>query len=124
MILTVSFPNTLTSEALLQQKNIPCLSRIAEKFEVVFQSPFSDVVGCVSEWKMKEIDERVPANAGGKYTHYSSSLITLQAIDKDRYFIKDLSLFDTYVGWCSVVDDGVLCSSGSLWSDEVDDIGR
>ena len=124
MILNINFPDNLITASLLQQRNIPCICRVSTIFEISFQSPLPEAAGTVDGWDRKEIDDRAPAGAGGKYTHYALSQVTLKIVAPNQYQINDLAFFNRTVGWCPIVVDGELSEAGLFWDDEEDDIGR
>ena len=112
MQLTIKLPDNLIVKDLLEKKNIPCLGKIKGLlFEIEFLYPLPQATGTVDGWTHEEIDERVPAGAGGEYTHYSFTQITLRSVGGDIYDVVDLSFFNFIRGWLPVLINGELCES-------------
>lgn len=63
------------------------------------------MTGIVNEWNIKDIDERVPAGVGGKYTHYKHGLITISHQIDDLYIIESLKMFVRGEGWINVIEN-------------------
>ncbi|HFF2653655.1 TPA: hypothetical protein ACGCCX_001525 [Acinetobacter nosocomialis] len=99
------FEDDLHTENMLKTSQIPCLCKIAEKFEIHFLVAYPQVTGFVTGWEYKEIDLRVSAGAGGEYLHYKYGLITLSKLEKDLYIIENLSMFESGSGWLPVVEN-------------------
>lgn len=118
MKLHISFPDNLISEDLLKQKKIPCLIKISKNFEVHFFDTMPDVSGLVSDWDRDELERRAVASAGGKYTHFARSLITLKEYESDIYEILDLDMFYRSFGWCQVVVNGEYAPPGKFWDND------
>jgi hypothetical protein len=107
MYLHIKFPKNLFTESIIQQKNIPCLCRIAANFEVVFQNPLQEAIGQVENWDRKEVASASTARVGGKYIHYDFGMITLKKFEDDIFEIIDLSFFNESEGWCQIYEGGV-----------------
>lgn len=119
--LNIDFPHNLTVIELLQQKNIPCLCRVAKDFEIVFQAPLPEAVGVVHGWDRTLLEERAVAGGGGRYTHCAFATITMEKVQAGMYQIHDLALFYTGFGWCPVLVDGEYAPPGNFWDKEDDD---
>jgi len=116
--LEICFPKNMISEMLLENEKIPCICKISDKFEIYFSDTVPDVTGIVTDWDRKELELRAVAGAGGKYTHFSNSLITLNKIGDDSYNIIYLSIFYVNFGWCDVLIDGEYAPPGKYWDEE------
>lgn len=106
MILKIVFPKNLITESVLKQNNIPCIIRVADDFEVVFQEPLFVGTGKVDGWDRSALNERAVSRVGGKYTHYAFGMISLDAINAGQYRIMDLSIFIEDFGWCIIMANG------------------
>lgn len=124
MKLHIHFPKNLVTESLLRQKKIPCLCRIGKNFEILFQHPLPEALGTVEGWDIEEVLKRAPAGAGGQYTYYSFSAVTLREIKSNLYQIIDWDLFNRSVGWCHILVNGEYAPPGNFGDDEEDLIGR
>lgn len=113
MYLKIDFPENLLVQVLLEQKNIPCFCSIDRVFHIGFQDPLPDVCGVVEEWDQKIIDERAPAGAGGRCTHFCFGTVSLEKVEDKVYRILDLSFFNRSVGWCPIVENAVLLPPGT-----------
>lgn len=56
--------------------------------------------------------------AGGQYTHYADSLITLIKISEGLYQIIDLEMFYRSFGGCAVYREGQYAPAGNFWDGE------
>jgi len=100
------FEDNLYTEKLLEVEKVPCLCRISKIFEIDFLVANPQSTGIVTNWNHKDIDLRIPAGAGGKYTHYSYGLITLLKEQTGIYIIKNLEMFDLWEnGWKQIIQD-------------------
>lgn len=124
LTLEIAFPNNLTVEGMLEQKNIPCFCKIGgDSFELIFQDPLPTVSGKVTGWNTEIVDERAPARGGGRYTHYCFAMVTLERSAIDIYRIIDLSFFNEISGWCPIIVEGLLAAPRSVHSQaEIDEI--
>ena len=121
MRLHVNLPKYLTSRALVLQKSIPCTCRICSVFELSLLEPLLKVHGTVEGWDSKEIAQRAPAGAGGKYTHCHAGLVTLLEIDQNLFEIRSLSMFYDAYGWLPIVEDGEYVAPNThIWDTEDD----
>ncbi len=102
--LTASFSDNLYTEMILEADRMPCLCKISRIFEIEFLVANPQVIGVVEDWNHRDIDMRVPAGAGGKYTHYSYGLISISKKETDRYIIENLSIFVLGMGWIEVIE--------------------
>ena len=93
MKLHIHFPDNLISDDLLRQQRIPCLCKVSTQFEISFSDTVPEASGIVSGWSRDELERRAIAGAGGQYTHYANSLITLSNISEGLYQIIDLEMF-------------------------------
>ncbi|MGR9229521.1 hypothetical protein [Rhizobium leguminosarum] len=119
MNVELTIAKNLLTETLLVQRGIPCLCRIRGlEFEIAFVDPLPAANGKVSDWDHKKIDERAPAGAGGKYTHYCFGTVSLTPLGDDKYEVVDLAFFNRSVGWCPIVIDREYGPGGSFWDDE------
>jgi len=118
MKLNIEIPKNLATEQLLKQKNIPCFCRVAKEFEILFQDPFPESVGIVSEWDRRELEKRAVAGAGGRYTHYTNGMVTLKEIDLNQYQIVDLYFFNRNFGWCPVIVNNAYAMPKKFWDEE------
>lgn len=100
----VKFENNLYTEMMLETKRVPCLCRISDKFYIDFLESIPSVTGQVINWKLEDIDKRVPAAAGGKYLHHKYGLITLVHIRENIYVIETLEMFARGIGWVQIID--------------------
>ncbi|WP_074924326.1 hypothetical protein [Delftia lacustris] len=119
MKLHIRFPQNLITVDLLKQKQIPCLVRISNEFEVIFFDTVPDVSGIVYGWDRDELERRAVASGGGEYTHSARSLITLMREENDIYQIVDLKMFYRSFGWCAVVKNGQYADPGKFWDDDI-----
>jgi hypothetical protein len=96
--------------------------RAFAKFQRNSKSPsriqFLNRPGIVSGWNREELERHAVAGAGGQYTHYANSLITLSKIGEGLYQIIDLEMFCPSFGWCAVFRDGQYAPAGNFWDDE------
>ncbi|WP_073222825.1 hypothetical protein [Massilia sp. CF038] len=118
MKLNIEILKNLATDQLLEQENIPCFCRVAQEFEIIFQDPFPEVVGVVSDWDRRELEKRAPAGGGGKYTHYTNGMVTLKEIGINQYEIKNLSLFNRISGWSSIIENGIYAAPKDFWDEE------
>ncbi|MBX9409448.1 hypothetical protein K5E40_27705 [Pseudomonas baetica] len=118
MKLHIHFPDNLISDDLLRQQRIPCLCKVSKQFEISFSDTVPESSGIVSGWSREELERRAVAGAGGQYTHYANSLITLSKISEGLYQIIDLEMFYRSFGWCTVFRDGQYAPAGNFWDDE------
>ena len=118
MKLNIEIPKNLATDQLLKQENIPCFCRVAQEFEIIFQEPFPETVGVVSEWDRGELEKRALAGGGGKYTHYTNGMITLKEIGLNQYQIINLSLFNRIFGWCSIIENSMYAAPKDFWGEE------
>ena len=89
---TVNFDDNLYTKKILEVNNVPCLCKISSTFEIDFLEAIPQVTGKVLNWNHKDIDARIPAGAGGDYTHYKFSMISISKMDKNLYIIASLEL--------------------------------
>lgn len=118
MILNIKFPQNLIAENLVVQERIPCLCKVSDKFEILFQSPLLVAEGTVIDWDRKKLEQRALAGAGGAYTHCASGLITLKKIEPDKFSVYELLLFYADFGWCPVIVDGDYAVPKKFWDDD------
>lgn len=118
MILNIKFPQNLITDSLVGQERIPCLCKVSDKFEILFQSPILVAEGIVTGWDRKKLEERALAGAGGAYTHCASGLITLKKIEPDKFNIYELSLFYADFGWCPVIAEGDYAVPKKFWNED------
>ncbi|MBB6488461.1 hypothetical protein [Rhizobium lusitanum] len=120
MEIELTIAKNLVTRALLEQKGIPCVCRVGlgHDFEIDFIPPLPEAHGIVSNWDRKKIEERAPAGAGGRYTHYCFGKLSLMPIEGRKYAIVDLIFFYEDFGWCPVVVDGEYGPIGSFWDEE------
>ncbi len=105
MILIISFPDKLRTEAILEQANIPCFVRKGKgDAELWFDEPLQVARGTLKGWDRRAVEERVPAGAGGEFTYYSYAQVTLQRVDVEEYEIVSMKIFDEERGWCQLID--------------------
>ncbi len=94
-------------------------SQRSSRFPSRIQSPnHPESSGIVSGWNREELERRAIAGAGGQYTHYANSLITLSKMSEGLYQIIDLEMFYRSFGWCIVFRDGQYAPAGNFWDDE------
>ncbi|MDF3848009.1 hypothetical protein [Achromobacter denitrificans] len=118
MKLKIKFPKDIRTGYLLSQERVPCLCKVSKEFEVSFSDTVPESSGVVFEWDRKELELRAIAGAGGQYTHYANSLITLKEIDVDTYQIIDLEMFYARFGWCVILKNGEYARPGDFWDEE------
>ncbi|WP_246754804.1 hypothetical protein [Rhizobium lusitanum] len=119
MKISLTIAKNLLTQTLLEQKEIPCLSRISgREFEISFIDPLPVACGKVSDWDGRKINERAPAYGGGSYTHDCFGKVSLAPIDGGKYEIVDLSFFNRAVGWCPIIINGEYGPIGSFWDEE------
>ena len=118
MKLNIKFPDNLVTDDLLRQQRIPCLCKISTRFEISFSVTIPESTGLVFDWSREELELRAVAGAGGQYTHYANSLITLSKIGQDLYEIIDLEMFYRSFGWCTVLRNGQYAVPGNFWDEE------
>ena len=118
MKLNIVFPESMKTEQLLMQERIPCVCKISKNFEISFSDIIPEAIGTVLEWDREELELRAVAGAGGRYTHYANSLITLAALEPDVYNIMSLDFFYVNFGWCAVISKGEYAPPGKFWDDE------
>ena len=120
MILTIDFPDNLSTRMLLELSNIPCFCMVGREFEILFHPPLPEACGSVREWEMRRLQERAPAGGGGAYVYHQPGLITLRQRGGGEFDIIDLQFFSESVGWCPIIENGEYAPCGALWGDEVD----
>lgn len=121
MKLHLDLPKNLMSRALVLQNSIPCTCRVSNVFEIALLEPLVEVHGVVEGWDAKEIAQRAPAGAGGKYTHCRPGLVTLQEVDQKLFEVRALSMFYESFGWLAVVVDGEYATpNADIWDKEED----
>lgn len=123
MILQITFPDNLVTGLLAEQKNIPCVIKVAGKFEVVFTTVIPFVVGIMHEWDRQLLEERAIARAGGAYTHNDPALITLKKREDGKYDVVNLSVFYNDFGWFPVVKDRKYAAPIKFWDSDEEDPG-
>lgn len=104
---------------MLQQSDIPCISKVSDTFEIVFMFPLPAMVGEVTEWDRKLLSARAPAGAGGQYTHCRSSLICLEALADGLFKIVSLKMFYESFGWLKILEGGEYAEPGPIWDEDV-----
>lgn len=75
------------------------------------------MTGAVTDWDRKSLAERAPAGAGGTYTHYRPSLISLQQLGDDIFQITNLKMFYESFGWLAIVENGEYAAPGLIWDE-------
>ncbi|MCX2546627.1 hypothetical protein [Pseudomonas sp. COW5] len=115
MNLIIDFPENMITDELLKHERIPCICMVSNKFEISFSVTVPESTGLVSGWDRTELDLRAVAGAGGQYTHYAQSLITLEKVDDGVYKIIDLEMFNRLFGWCAVLQGGEYAPPGDFW---------
>ena len=120
MKLLIDFPDTLSTEMLLEQKQIPCFCKVSSDFSVSFEHLFPNrIEGQIQNWDIEKISNRAPAGAGGEYLYFQHALITLQKLNKSSYNVIELKFFCEGIGWCSIISEGSYGPVGDFWdSDE------
>jgi hypothetical protein len=118
MMLRIKFPENLITEQLVVQEDIPCLCRVSKEFEVVFEDPLPEVTGVVAGWDRKMLEQRAPAGAGGRYTHYVPGRITLRKVEGDEFVIVSLSFFYCSFGWCPILEGNEYATPKPIWDEE------
>ncbi len=118
MLLKIEIPQNLVNQQLLRQSDIPCVCYIGKSFEVRFESPLTAAVGTVDDWDRKAVEERVPAGAGGHWTHCRHSRMTLRAMSDGIYEVRELAMFYEAHGWLPVIHDGVYAVAKEIWDEE------
>ncbi|MBV8634887.1 MAG: hypothetical protein JO002_10390, partial [Burkholderiaceae bacterium] len=98
--------NEQIARQMIAQKNIPCVCRIGEQFELLFQEPLPEIAGVVPEWNKRRLWQLVAPGGGGIYTYFHPALVTLACEEGPRYLVIELSLFDRNVGWQRVILNG------------------
>ncbi|ATZ64497.1 hypothetical protein KTJ16_20875 [Acinetobacter bereziniae] len=122
LILNLELPDNIYSEMMLECSDIPCLVKIDSNFIIDFFETVPLVSGYVLEWSWYDLNERIPAGAGGDYLYYKRSLITLDQIDNKRFNIIGLSMFVNGVGWCKVIENGQYANPNpELWDIDPDE---
>jgi hypothetical protein len=115
--LNIHFLANRITDDLLRQQRIPCLCKVSTQFEISFPDTVPESSGIVSDWSREELERRAVTGAGGLYTHYANSLITLSKIGGGLYQIIDLEMFYRSFGWCAVFRDGQYAPAGNFWYD-------
>ena len=118
MILKIEFPDNLITDELLRQTQIPCFCKISKEFEISFSDTIPMSSGVVLNWNLKELELRAVAGAGGQYTHYANSLITLNRVGENVFDIVDLEMFYRSYGWCVVLRGGAYAPPGHFWDED------
>lgn len=119
MRLRINLPNDLTSQNLVRQKDIPCVCKVSNVFELELLSPHLNIGGIVEGWSANEIAARVPAGGGGRYTHVRYGLVTLQESGVGVLEVRSLSMFYEAYGWLPVVAKGYYATPhAGLWDEE------
>lgn len=118
MKLKIEFPDNLITGDLLRQVRIPCFCKVSKEFNISFSNTVPESSGTVLEWDRKELELRAVGGAGGQYTHYANSLITLRRESENIFQIVDLEMFYRSYGWCVVLRDGVYAPPGDFWDEE------
>lgn len=120
MYLNIVLPQNLGTQLMLDRPHIPCFCKIGgSKFELSFHDPLPEATGLIYEWDIKKVDQRVPAGAGGAYTHYCFATVSLKRTDRNQYKIIDLTFFKTsYPGWFPIIQDGEWAEPVSLHTPE------
>ncbi|RIJ08330.1 hypothetical protein DXT77_21425 [Pseudomonas sp. 91RF] len=118
MNLNIDFPDNLITDELLVRKRIPCFCKVSTDFEISFSVTVPESSGLVFGWDREELERRAVAGGGGRYTHFSNGLITLEGVGKGVYKIIDLEMFDTSFGWCAVLLNGEYAPPGDFWDIE------
>lgn len=118
MRLEIDFADNLITDELLMQTQIPCFCKVSNKFEISFSDTVPESSGVVLDWDRKELELRAVAGAGGRYTHYANSLITLKRIGENVFEIVDFSMFHRSYGWCVVLLNGAYAPPGNFWDKE------
>lgn len=108
----------MITDELLGQVKIPCLCKVSDKFEVHFFDTVPESDGIVADWDRDELELRAVAGAGGEYTHYAFSLITIDRVSEGVYNVLDLEMFYTTFGWCPVLMGGRYAPPGDFWDKE------
>lgn len=122
LTLNLNLPDNIYSEMMLECRNIPCLVRINNIFNIDFFETEPNVTGQVLEWSWYDLNQRVPAGTGEEYLYYKRSLITLDRIDEKNFNIVELSMFVNGVGWCSVIENGEYANPNPyLWDVDPDE---
>lgn len=108
LTLTIDFSDILLVQELIKLQDIPCFCRVSGNvsFELEFQNPLPQAIGKVEGWTASLIDERSWAGAGGLYTHYCFSMVSIEPIRQGFYRIMSLKFFNRSCGWCRLIEDG------------------
>ncbi|ELY3761622.1 hypothetical protein SMX63_003744 [Cronobacter universalis] len=123
MILEINFPENLITGKLSEQKNIPCVIQVSDKFRVLFSTAVPCTEGIMHEWDRKLLEDRAPARAGGIYTHNEPALITLNKKTEDSYKVIELHIFYNDFGWCPIIINGDYAVPVKFWDSDEDDPG-
>lgn len=84
-----------------------------------FSETIPDSSGVVIGWDRGELELRAVAGAGGEYTHWANSLITLKELKPGVYEIIELQFFYRSFGWCPIVLNGEYAPAGNFWDEEL-----
>jgi hypothetical protein len=109
----------LTTQRMLKQIDIPCLSKVSQTFEIVFESPLPAMVGVVEDWDRKLLAERAPAGAGGEYIYHRPSLICLREMAEELFQIVHLKMFYDSFGWLKIIENGEYAKPVPIWDEDV-----
>lgn len=118
MRLKIDFPDNLITDELVLQKQIPCFCKVSNEFVISFSDTIPESSGIVLDWDRRDLELRAVAGAGGQYTHYANSLITLKRIGSNVFEIVDLEMFYRSYGWCVILLNGAYAPPRDFWDSE------
>lgn len=105
-MMTIKFlPHEAVSRSVVRQQRIPCLCRVSNDFEILFQAPLPEAGGQVVGWSRSELEIHVVEGVG-QYEHTVNGLVTLQEQDDGSYGIVELEMFYGGFGWVPLISAG------------------
>lgn len=121
MILHAEFKTNIVTGSLTEQKYIPCIIHVSNKFEIIFETVDPKVIGEVTHWDRTLFEKRAIPSVGGTYTHIEPALISLKMIGENSYKITYLSIFYNNYGWLPVIENGEYAPPNNCWYDNDDE---
>lgn len=106
MLLNIEIPEHLEKEEFLKIKNIPCHCKLEKGiFQLSIDCHPFKAIGTISDYSIKEINNRSAAYGGGAILYDHPAMVSLQELSNNLYKISYLSFFQSIKGWQNIVQN-------------------